>query len=80
MHLDKTKICTGQNTDPFTLIPHPYDCKKYVNCSNNGGFNDESFVSDYEDGKHVFDPQTKGSTLGDSVPCAKQIGKRQQIN
>ena len=80
MHLDKTKICKGQNTDPFTLIPHPYVCKKFVNCSKDGGFNDESCVSGYEDGNHVFDPQAKGPALAVNVPCAKQIGKRQQMN
>ncbi|KAI0235912.1 hypothetical protein LSAT2_013534 [Lamellibrachia satsuma] len=70
--VDEANICKGQYVKPFKLIPHPYDCKKFVNCTKEGTFVEESFVWSYTDGNHVFNPTKEISDFPQNVPCATQ--------
>ena len=72
---DQANICNGQYTKDYNLIPHPYNCKMFVNCTKDGTFVKESFVWSYEDGNHVFNPQTETSAYLSDVSCARQSGK-----
>ena len=72
---DEANICHGQYTKDYNLISHPYNCKRFVNCTKDGTFVKDDFVWGYTDGNHVFDPQTEMSNRLSDVPCARQSGK-----
>ena len=68
---DKDNICSE---DKFardeTLLPHPYNCKMFIGCTEGHRFGSEQYVSDHKDGKHVFDPIKRVSAWIWDVDCA----------
>ncbi|KAI0240008.1 hypothetical protein LSAT2_009289 [Lamellibrachia satsuma] len=74
--IDKDNICSE---DKFSrdenLLPHPYNCKKYIICRKDYHFGSDPYVWGYEDGKHVFNPDTRKSDYIWNVPCAVPIRK-----
>ena len=73
---DKATICgESKFTRGEKLLDHPYNCTMYIHCNLNYTFSQEAYVSDYTDGKHVFDRVHQKSGWNFDVDCATQERK-----
>ncbi|KAI0209295.1 hypothetical protein LSAT2_006017 [Lamellibrachia satsuma] len=74
--VDMDTICRKEDLPPHNIVPHPYNCKKYVKCTSDGRATTVGYVWRHENGSHVFNPETDLSDFISNVPCAREIVKR----
>jgi len=68
---DKSTICTNSSEDTYYLVAFPYDCQKYVKCSQSGVFNTVMSVPE----NLVYNPANGQATSPSQLACAVLNGK-----